>query len=261
MAANTPRWAGKLALTETPDSGNLVLGERTMLKRVFEGTYVNCLNSVIARGTFGTGTMLGWVVTSCEVASFRGARGRLTVSWEPGGAFATMPLPCPDFSLESIELYPRTERHWLFNQTSTGVSDLADITIEMVSLVYAAVHGATKEARAAARAQVYAYPDSDQSDLGVVLLDKLRKGEETYYLAGQKYSWWYFSYTPPPLSLGGIIMPPDGPGALPTALPPGLSWLRLADSMAPVGVNGSQFKVTKTFMGGPAGHWDSDLYS
>lgn len=258
MAANKPRWTGSTGLTETPESGSLVIGERTMLKKVYEGTRLACYNGMLARGAFGTGTMAGWVVTSCETVPIRGARGKLTISWEPGGAQATMPLPCPDFDLDVAELYPRTERHRLFNDRSCGGS-AEDITLAMLALVYSSVHAPTQEARQAAAARVANYSDSWQSDMGLVLLDKLRKGEETFYMAGMKYTWWYFSYTLPVLSPGGFIETPAGPGSIPSSLP-AMSWLRLCDCAKPVGVNGSMFKVIGTWMGGPAGHWDSDLY-
>jgi hypothetical protein len=260
MAVKKPRWAGIRTLTATPESGQIVLGERSTLKDVYEGTYANCVAGLLARGTFGTGTRAGFVVTNCQVDSIKGARGKLVINWEPGGASATWPLPCADFSCETIELYPRTERHALFNDHSVGGSS-ADISLQMLALVYAAIHAATREAKLAAQQQVYNYSDTWQSDMGVVLLDKLRKGEETFYMAGMKYTWWDFSYTMPTLTLGGIIQAPAGPGSIPSGLPSNLSWLRLADGLQPVGVNGSMYKHTRTFMGGPTGHWDTDLYS
>jgi hypothetical protein len=264
MAVKTPKWVGATSPVITPESGNFIAGERAQWRQVWEGTYASCKAAMKPRGYFGTALdgygMLGWVVTNCELVSVRGARGKLTITWDPGGSDAWVALPCDDFNVETIELYPRIERHKLFNQTSTGSGSMADITLPMLSLCYASVHGHSAEARAAAYAQINGYADADQKDLGTVLVDKLRKGEETFYLAGFKYIWWYFSYALPSLSDGGVIQAPYGPGTVPTALPAGLSWLRLADSMSNAGVNGSMFKVTRTFLGGPAGHWDTDLY-
>jgi hypothetical protein len=246
----------------TPESGKLTLADRTVLVDVYEGPKALCDSSVLARGTFGTGARLGWVVTSSSTESVgKGARGKLTVNWEPGGAAATMPLPCDDFDCEPMELYPRIERHAIFNQTSSGTGALADISLEMVSLCYAAVHGATNAARVGAYNQISSYSNADQSSLGLLLVDKLRKGEETFYVSGMKYRWWFYTYTlPSNLTLGGIVQDPFGPGTVPSKLPAGLSWLRLADAPAPAGVNGSMYKITRTWIGGPAGHWDVDLY-
>jgi hypothetical protein len=163
----------------------------------------------------------------------------------------------------------------MFNQTSTGTGSMPDITIETMLAVNAVVRASTGWARNLALAVINATPstagaaanpptaltDADQQTMALNLLDKLRKGEETYYLAGFKYTWWYFSYTLPILSDGGIIETPSGPGVVATAFPADQSWLRLADNMIPVGVNGSMFKITLTYLGGPQGHWDSDIYS
>ena len=260
MAAKTPRWVGNTCLTRTPESGSIVLAERSMLKDVYEGTYANCVSGALVRGTFGTGSRAGWVVASSQVEPFRGARAKLTIQWEPGGANATVALPCPDFTCEPIELYPKTERHAIFNQTSTGTGSMEDIALWTVSMVYSAIHAPTAEAKNSFAQQLANLPAGDQGTLGLKLLDKLRKGEETFYLSGLKYNWWSFSYIAPSLSLGGIIQWPDGPGSIPNSLPSGLSSLRLADSLQPVGVNGSMYKLTRTFMLGPKGHWDSDLY-
>ena len=94
---------------------------------------------------------------------------------------------------------------------------------------------------------------SDQATMAVQLLDKLRKGEETYYLAGQT-TVDLLLLRAPSLTLGGFIQTPFGPGYVPDALHSTLSWLRMADTMEPAGVNGSMWKVVRTWMGGPNGH-------
>ena len=260
MAVKVPRWTGPLTLVATPESGAITVGERTMLKKVFEGTYANCFSGLLARGYFGTGSMAGWVVASSQVDPQKGARGKLTISWEPGGSAAYIALPCDDFRIEPIELYPKIERNAIFNQTSTGTGGSPDITTQMVALAYGALHGGTLPARQTAEQAVSNYADTELSDMGKVLLDKLRKGEETFYMAGMKFIWWYFRYTMPNLSLGGIIQWPSGPGNIPSYLPSDLGFLRLADSVEPVGVNGSMYKVIGTWIGGPKGHWDNDIY-
>ena len=100
---------------------------------------------------------------------------------------------------------------------------------------------------------------NDQADWATVLLDWLDHGHETYYEAGIKYSWIWNSFTWPSLSVGGVIevFPSAGPMMGSAAF----SWLRLADAPEPNGVNGSVYKVTSTWLGGPNGHWDPVLYS
>jgi hypothetical protein len=97
-----------------------------------------------------------------------------------------------------------------------------------------------------------------QSAFFYSLLGKLQKGEESYYLTGYRYSYEIFSYTEPTLTDGGIIGTPGGPVS---ALPADMAWLRLADKLEPAGVNGSMYKQTINWLGGPNGYWDSDLYA
>ena len=266
MAAKTVRWVGTLALVWTTESGAVTLGERTMYKQVWEGPYSSCKAGAINahRGYFGSGIdgwgMLGWVVASSDVTPFKGCRARLTISWEPGGASAYMPLPCDDCNIEPQELYPLVERHHYFNQTSTGTGSMPDITLETIMLVQLATHGPTYSCRLDAQQNILDLEDSDQSTLGWALLQMWRKGEQTFYLAGQKYTWTYYSYMLPSITLGGFAETPYGPGSVPSSFSSDLSWLRLADAMAPVGVNGSMWKVTRTWLGGPKGHWDPILY-
>jgi hypothetical protein len=244
----------------------MTMGDRIMFKQVWEGTYgaAKTAQLIAPRGYFGTlldgFAMQGWVVATSDLKPTKGCKGQLTISWEPGGVHAYMPLPCSDFRIEPMELYPRIERNLLFNQFDAGFTSYPNITLDMVGLCYQAVHAATAAAKKAAEQAVYSYSDSWQSDLGVVLLDKLRKGEETFYLGSMKFIWWYFSYTLPSLSMGAFIQWPGGPGSVPTALPSSMSFLRLADNMEPVGANGSMYKVTMTHLGGPLGHWDPDIY-
>jgi hypothetical protein len=107
---------------------------------------------------------------------------------------------------------------------------------------------------------------SDQSDWGLVLADWLRQGIETYYLAGFKYTWKHHTFILDTslLDVGGHIdVAPTG-GPLAGTMDFGgeqIDWLRLADFPEPVGVNGSCYRISSTWLGGPAGHWDAVLYA
>jgi hypothetical protein len=268
MPVHRPIWCGTTGLVYAPGSGVVNYGERVTLTDILMGPYTVCLANAPSRGTFGSGSRLGWVVTSARVEpGGKGPKGILTINWEAGGLSATAPLPIDEFTCDPTELYPRVERNKLFNQTSTGAGAMADIDVATCALAYQVIHGSTKESKDSAYQSLLKQaggppgPATDQGALGLVLADKLRKGEETYYIAGFKYIWSAFSYAIPTLSKGAIVQDPYGPGSIPDSLPTGISWLRLADSLAPNGVNGSMWKNVRTWIGGPAGHWDSDLYS
>jgi hypothetical protein len=104
--------------------------------------------------------------------------------------------------------------------------------------------------------------DSTQLAMAQNLVAKWLKGEETFYLAGWRYTYEVFSYTAPTINRGGVPGTPGGP--LASHLPSGVSWLRLADDLDPSGVAGSAYKLTVTWLGGPiyggVGYWDSDVY-
>jgi hypothetical protein len=91
-----------------------------------------------------------------------------------------------------------------------------------------------------------------------MLIEKLTKGQETYYLAGLKYTWTRHFYDPQAINRGGYIEQPGGP--LAGYLPYDFDWLRNCDRQQPVGTGGV-YKVTYSWVGGPSGHWDRDLYA
>ena len=246
MPTPTPLWFGVTGLTVQVDSGKLTLADRSTLVDVYQGMYVSCVAAIVARGVFGTGLRAGFVCASSVAEQIdRGNRGRLTINWEAGGPFATLPLPSDDFDLQPQELYPRIERNPFFSGINT----------QTLALAYAAVNGPTDIARAQAATRV-AGLTAPQSTLGAALIAKLQKGEETFYMAYARYIWWSFSYLPPPWTLGGIISSPGGPLA---AYFGAFSCLRLADAIQPAGVNGSMFKLIRTWLVAPNGYWDPDL--
>lgn len=126
-------------------------------------------------------------------------------------------------------------------------------------------------------------PDPDVLELALELLDKTRQGEETFYLAGFKVTWSQYYFIPVDLNPGGYIEDPVLSGTLPwffysdngtpggndiflnlaSQVAPafyenGLSWLRLADTIR---YQRTWFKITATWLAGPYGHWDAQIYS
>jgi len=174
-----------------------------------------------------------------------------------------------DFRCEIVELQPKVERNKHMYGTSYPGTDGDRIAPVTIALAYQAVHGVAPK-NTEARTMLLNLADrisapptgttwSDQADWGLVLLDWLDHGHETYYQAGIKYSYIWHSFVLPSLSLGGVVesSPFGGPLAGSTAF----SWLRMADCPEPAGGNGSVYKITSSWLGGPGGHWDPILYS
>lgn len=242
-----PIWINYSGLKATKESGRITFADRVTLVDIFEGQYADCVAGLLARGVFGVGARAGWVCTSSMAEQIeRGGVSRLTINWEAGGVFATEPLPADDFSLQPQELYPRIERSPFFN----------GITQPTLALAYQTINGATNVARQAALDRLNTLADSTQKALGLALSSKLQKGEETFYLAYMRYIWISWSYTFPSLSIGGVISAPGGPL---TGRFGSFSSLRLADSVEPAGVNGSMFKIMRTWLVAQSGYWDTDL--
>jgi hypothetical protein len=256
-------WKGPTnALVYQPNAPRLTYGDRVKSVDIYKGPQVLCAESMLARGTFGTGLRTGWVVNQSTVDTSTGTIGTLTIEWEAGGSSADQPLPIGDFSLETQELYPKIERNPFF----TGICP------DMVRAVYNALY-AINQSGSGANAQVILSTAANSSNfsnstintangqiaIAYSLLNKLSNGEESYYIASYRYSFSTYSYTEPSLSEGGIIGTPAGP--ISGDLPSGVQWLRLADKIEPAGVNGSMYKLTQNWLGGPNGYWDTDLYS
>ena len=254
-------WRGPTnALVMAPESPTLVYTDRVRATDIYMGVQSVCAANMLSRGTFGSGIRSGWVLNQCTLTTSRGNVGRLVYEWEAGGSSATQPLPTGDFSLDPQELYPKVERNAYFQGTS-GVygGPTTPITLDTIALVYSALYNETETGRASAGAALAAITDADQLALATKLLLKLRNGEETYYVAGWRYWYETYSYSLPTVSRGAVVVTPGGP--LAGHLPSGVSWLRLADNLTPAGVNGSMYKLRVNCLGGPGGHWDTDLYN
>lgn len=241
----TAEWIGDYSvLYEQPESGQLTLDTKATLTKIYEGrkalAYANCL----ARGTLGSGATAGFVVAKSQVDPTTGGRAKLTIVWE-AGAESGQPLPPDDFDVDPFEINPKVDRHPLFQPLTQHQRDI----------VRARVAAMSAEARDTAATVIDNEP---QSLLMQKLIEKLTRGQENYYLAGIKYTWTLYFYFRQVPNRGGYLEQPSGPMA--GYLPSDLGWLRLADKVQPVGTNGA-YKVTRSWLGGPDGHWDNDLYN
>lgn len=266
MPAPAPIWRGTTLLVVQPESGRITGGDRIRRTDVLRGPYSLCFLSQPARGAFGTASWLlgampdggalnraAYVCNQSSVESERGGIGKLTVEWEAGGAYAAAvhPLPVGNFACKPMELYPKIERNKFFQ-------DPVPITTETIGKVYQAIYAETHQGRYTGLNGINAIANATQKQLALKLKEKLERGEETYYLSGWRYTYEVFSYTPLAMSRGGITGTPAGP--LAGTLPAGVSWLRLADDLDSAGVAGSMYKYMITWIGGPDGYFDPDLY-
>jgi hypothetical protein len=260
-------WKGPTnGLVTASDSPMFEYGDRVRATDKYKGLQSLCALNMVPRGAFGTGFRSGWVCNQSQCTNERGGIGTLTIQWEAGGAGAIQPLPVGGFSLKPQELYPKIERAGCF----------AGITGTTCNIVYNALYSATTSSGSILGGEaslttniadgVNGYTSgtaATQLALAQLLLAKLLRGEETFYLAGWRYTYEQFTYTAPTINRGGQPGTPGGP--LAAVLPAGVSWLRLADDLDPAGVNGSMFKLNVTWLGGPVvddvGFWDSDVYT
>lgn len=250
------QWRGPTnALVMAGNSPKLGYTDRVRATDIYMGRQSVCAANMLARGTFGSGFRAGWVVNQCTVDTQRGDIGTLTIEWEAGGASATQPLPIGNFSLKPQELYPKLERASIF----------AGMTLSTLNICKNAIDSATDSTGKPIGGDQYLtnnITDPTQLALAQNLCAKWVKGEETYYLAGWRYTYEVYSYTAPTVNRGGIPGTPGGP--LAGNLPANVSWLRLADDLDPAGVPGSMYKLNITWLGGPiyngTGYWDTDIY-
>ncbi len=226
-------------LVEQPDSPEYVLGERVTCVRRYRGLHSLCVSSALAKGTLGSGSMSGYIVTQSVVKRLPKQIGELVISYEANASGSGQQLPPDEYSLKPFEVNPRIESHPAF-------STLDEDDQEKVRAWIDAPDPATK-----AKLKLLVTDATAQ-----LLGQKRLKGIETYYLAGWTYTWSLYSWTIPTLVDGGYIETPSGP--LSGYLGSGLDWLRQADDLD---YNGTHYKLTRAWLAGPSGHWDADLYS
>ncbi len=235
----TPVWIGNSSsLVELPNSGEKVLGEKVRLIKRYASTYAICDANALYKGTVGSGATAGYIVAQSTITPDRGNQALLTIEWEANGSGSGADLPVDEYGLLPFEVNPRLESHPLF----------ASLNVEKREKVRAWVDASDPLTRQKNK-DLVTDPDA------ILLGEKLLQGTETYYLAGWTYQWAFYSWSIPSISDGGFIETPGGP--LSGYLGSGVDWLRQADSYE---FTGTHHKLTRTWLGGPTGHWDPDLY-
>jgi len=245
---SAPIWKGLPVgtLTYLPDSGQMKLAERITVQQKFAGRYNDCLLFAVAhpRGSIWTITFNGapnlFQVEDCDLDAQKGGKGFVTVNYLFLGL-----TPPDEFSLTPFEINPPIERNAFFATLSEDDLNLA--------------RGLLKPSSDQALISIMnAVNASANKTLIQSLANKWLKGEETYYLAGFKFQHTIYSFTAPNGDAGGYIQAPFGAFAGYIGAGLNVSWLRQSDEV--VWANGL-WKLTRTWIGGPPGQWDPDLYS
>lgn len=228
------------ALWEQPQSGAIDLDDRITKVNTYEGLYSLCLSVglTLPKGTVGTGTNAGWQVLKTEIRKTKHRLGSLHVTWQSISWLD--PLPADEFSCEPVEINPSLEKHPRY----------APLTEAEVENVRAAIQASTDKARADSKAAL--------SSLGLELLAKLARRQDSYYLAGIRYRWTSYWWTMPAMTPGGFVQTPGGPMA--GFLPASMDFLRECDANSGGGDAG-YLKLTRSWVGGPSGHWDTQIYT
>lgn len=150
--------------------------------------------------------------------------------------------------MEPYDINPRIERHPIF----------FGLNADQLTVIRGVVQTFDPNAQLSQK-DIKEKFDSVSKNQANLMIDKIRRGMETYYLAGMKYFWVLHFFGVPTLTLGGFIETPGGP--LGNFLPSNLTWLCQSDSLTTTGPNGTIYRLTRPWMGGPDGHWCPDLYS
>lgn len=235
----TPKWVGNsTALIEQPGSPVMESAEKWTRTRVYKGAYSVCLASAVPKGALGSGTEAGFIVAKCSVVRDRGFVGTLTIVYEAGDSTSGAELPPVKFSCDPQRISRPLKYHPKY-------AELAEGTLEAIEA--ALTEDITKNTTH--------YSKFSGIPLAMELFNKRRRGQETYYLAGLKYSYTESSWTLPALTLGGFLETPGGP--MEGLLPADTGWLREADD---VKFDGSYYTTTRSWIGTPGADWDADLY-
>ncbi len=235
----TPTWKGPTdQLVEANNSPTYELSERVIKTRIYHGLYSYCESLLpdYSRGTIGTGSESGYLVSRTTLAKLRGNIGQMTIQWEASSDSSGQTLPSDEVAVIPDNLNPRLEAH-------PNYAVLDDVDMQNVEN---ALRANTRQERLVTDAFLTAE--------GLDLVTRIRRGNESFYLAAFRYSWVTHSWTIPSSTRGGFVESPGGP--LASYFTGTISWLREADALQ---YQSGIWRRTRTWLGGPAGHFDPDL--
>jgi hypothetical protein len=237
------------ALVLQPESAELDYADKATYTQVYRGPYSLCVSSASPKGTLGTGALAGYTVIRSTVSREPRGIGKLTTIWElttpPGGT----QLPPDEVAFEPWELNPRIEKHPRY----AGLADVGANHTNFFQAIRDALNHPDEAVRSTAE---FGIKDAVVGNaLAAELLEKLQKGQDTFYRCGIKYTHSFHSLTAPACTIGGYIETPTGPLASSLS---SFQCLRQADSLV---WTGSFWKCTRTWLAAPDADWDSDLYT
>lgn len=274
---------------EYPTSPSIERGEQATLVHRFKTDPDNGLQLIYGLGRGAIFTDSQGNITRCLTAAYEYEKGdiiNITVTSE-GVSFDAPP---DEFEIDEIEfnpslfLHPRYKRIVDYSAMSGGGTPFLVTGPKIIDWINSTANLAAVTAQQEQNAQLNSTNIIDGQVLGLALelVDKLRRGEDTFYLAGFRVTWSQYFYLPPLMNPGGYIENPVDNGGLPyyfwsdnqapngndiltflaaqvnpNFYSQGLSWLRQCDHLS---YQRTWFKNTHTWVGGPLGQWDLDLY-
>lgn len=235
---STPTYKNLSSLIEQPDSRRRENGDNNIEVRIYIAEYDVCKAAQKVRNTVGTGDLAGYLIRSSVVEPIRGLAAKLIDTWVAGGDDAdpgTNPLPADEVSVTATNQSPKAERNPAF--ASLNEDDLKNVDD--------AIRAGTSAQRQAA------YDELDST--GQSLVDLLRAGHESYYLATLRYQWVTHYYDVPNSYRGGYVETPGGP--LESYFVGTIVWLREADDLQ---YQNGIWRLTRSWLG--ADGWNATLY-
>lgn len=279
---------------EEPDSPSIEFGEQTTVRHTYICDPVTAQIYMLGlpRGTLlqdSVGNISK--VLSVTGDRMRGDRVRMTVISE-----VILYSPPDEFQLEILELNPALEKHPRYAFLPADIRNLVSYSVSAAQIVSAET---AKSLISGISARPASLPTGGSwnwqtvQDAAQELLLKRRIGEDTFYLPGFRVVWHSYYFAPQNLNPGGYVEDPISQGGLPmffwnpkypfdptdiydnifqycavvcpqffsdggASAHTRISWLRLCDTQEYVR---TWFRVTRTWIGAPYAHWDSDLYT
>ncbi len=274
---------------ELPDSPKFSRGEQMTCVHTWECDQVTAsvIMSVCPRGTVFIDTfdpLSKWKVL--ETSSNRKTPNTWVV--QIISESITFDLPPDEFSIEVVEFNPSLTKHPRY----------APLTKTM--LYYINAYSQSQDfLRVMDFSNILTTLNGTQNRAKTELLFKLKKGIDSFYLAGFKINYSFYSYLPYPIDPGGRVEDPVSNGIIPyffwsldgtpSTDPDNISFSSLASSVSPILYgNGLTYlrladtdyfqrtwhRITKSWIAAPAGgpvliegnpynwkgHWDEDIY-
>lgn len=234
----------------------------------------------IPRGTLMTDSLgVTTKVLTCRYSQLPCLMARIVITAEA----TTLDVPPDEFSVEAVEFNPSLFRHPRYASVVNYTTGPL-VGAQIVSLIQGTVNFSSVNAQSDANALLTASQISDPDVLALAqeLQQKFSNGFDTFYLAGFKVTYSYYNFLPILMNPGGYVQDPVTEGGLPfyfwsdngtpggnniftylsETVDPilyggGFSWLRQCDYQS---YQRTWFKITQTWIGGPDGFWDAQIY-